>query len=264
MIRTVRERDIWRLQTAVSYLIHPDTGRRVTLISMIHIGRPDYYARVGELVEDHEGPVLFEGLGELTAEEAAALTEEERKVWQSLASLNAAYRRIAASLHLVAQPDAMPRPGPQWVRADLPVRELLHRWVKGRLPLIPVMDAAGQALDGALMRRATRLLLLQEPFILSAFQFLRGRAPQLGRLTALLIDERNEAALKAFDSVDEAKDVLMTYGAGHVPGLLAGFTTRGYRVSARDWFTAHEERIPYSQYLDRVGPLFRVSFGSKR
>lgn len=261
MIRTIREGDIWRLQTAVTHLRHPDTGRRVTLMAMIHIGRPDYYARLSELVEEHEGLVLFEGVGELSAQEAAALSEEERKVWESLATLNGAYRRLAAALHLVAQPDAMPRPRPEWVRADLPVRELLQRWVRARLPLIPMMDAAGTALDSALMRRATRLLLLQEPLVLTMFQFARGCAPNLGRLTALLIDERNGAALETFDRVDAAPDVLMTYGAGHAPGLLAGLTARGFREYARDWFTAHEERIPFSDVLDVAAPWFRVSFG---
>lgn len=265
VIRTIREGDTWKLQTAAIHLRHPETGRRVTLIAMIHIGRPEYYARVTELVEEREadGLILFEGVGELSPEEIAELPEEEQRVYESLASLNAAYRRIAASLHLVAQPDAMPRPRPGWVRADLPARELLRRWVKGRLPLIPVMDAAGQALDSALMRRATRLLLLQEPFILGAFRILRGHVSGLGRLTALLVDERNAAALDVFDTTDAGADVVMTYGAGHVPGILTGLTSRGYRETARDWFTAHEERIPGSNVLDRVGPWFRVEFGRR-
>ncbi len=107
----------------------------------------------------------------------------------------------------------------------------------------------------------TRLLLLQEPFILGAFQYLKAWAPGLGRLTSLLIDERNVAALATFDAVPTDGDVLMMYGAGHIPGLLAGFTARGYRETARDWFTAHAERIPYSDLLDRASDWLRVSFG---
>jgi hypothetical protein len=266
VIRTVREGDTWRLQTAVIDLRHPRTGHRVRLLSMIHIGRADYYGFLGQLIEGHTGPVLYEGVGDLAPEEVAALPEDERRVYASLAVLNAAYRRLAAALHMVAQPDAMPRPGPNWLRADLPVRELLRRWVRGRLPLIPMIDAAGQALDSALMRRATRLLLLQEPYILAAFQVLRGWAPALGRLTALLVDERNAAALATFDTVPADRDVLMTFGAGHVPGLLAGFAARGYREEARSWYTAHEERIPFTDLLDYCGPLFdfRFQFGRPR
>jgi hypothetical protein len=261
VIRTIREGDTWRLQTAVNHLRHGERGDRLTLLSMIHIGRPDYYARLGEMIEGHPGRVLFEGVGELTPEEAAALPDAERQVYESLASLNGAYQRLAASLHLVAQPDSMPKPGPDWIRADLPVQELLRRWVAGRLPLVPLMDSAGQALDSALMRRVTRLLLLQEPFILGAFRLFRGWAPGLGRLTGLLIDERNAAALKVFDELDDRSDILMMYGAGHVPGLLEGFHARGYRIVGREWSTAHEERIPYSDLLDRCGPLWKVQFG---
>ena len=256
MIRTIREGDIWRLQTVAVYLRHPHTGRRVTLIATIHIGLPAYYARLGELVAEHDGAVLFEGVGELAPEEVESLPAAERRVYDSLAGLQDAYRRLAAALDLVAQPDAMPRPRPGWVRADLRMSELLRRWVQRGLPPVPALDGARRALEAPLMRRMTRLLLLQEPYILGAFRSLRGWAPGLGRLTTLLIDERNAAALAAFDAVPPDRDVLITYGAGHIPGLLAGFTTRGYRETARDWFTAHEERIPYSSLLD-AAPWFR-------
>jgi hypothetical protein len=263
VIRTIREGRSWNLQTPAIYLRHPDTGRRVTLISMIHIGRADYYARLSELVEEHQGLVLFEGLGELTAAELEELTPDERRVYEGLASLNGAYRRLASALDLVAQPDAMPRPRATWVRADLSVRELLRRWLSARLPLIPVMSSTSRMLQSAMLRRATRLMLLQEPYILAAFTFLRGRTPGLGRLTRLLIDERNAAALQAFDGTAQDQDVLLTYGAGHIPGILAGMTARGYRETARDWFTAHTERIPFADMLDQRGDWFRVSFGPR-
>src|SRR5262249_50095187 len=149
----------WKLQTAVLHLRHPETGRRVTLLSMIHVGLPQYYARLSELVEGHEGVVLYEGLGELSAGEVDALSAEERRGYGSLAAVNAADRRLAAALNLVSQPDAMPRPRPEWVRADLAVHELLRRWLAARLPLIPVIDGTSRLLESAFLRRATRLLL---------------------------------------------------------------------------------------------------------
>ncbi|MFN8559552.1 MAG: hypothetical protein U0531_20175 [Dehalococcoidia bacterium] len=154
--RTTRAGDIWSLQTVIDRMVHPQTGRRVDVVAMIHIARAEYYAEVVRLMEGRPALVLYEGVGELTPAEEEALTEDERRVYASLASLHGAYRRIAASLALVAQPDAMPKPLPDWVRADLPVRDLLERWVRGRLPLLPVMDAAGRALDSAVLRRTTR------------------------------------------------------------------------------------------------------------
>lgn len=257
MLRTIREGDLWQLQTAAITLQHPATGHRITLLALIHIGRPDYYGCLSELIDAHQGYILYEGVGELTEGEQGQLTDHERRVYQSLAALNDAYRRIAAALHLVAQPDAMPQPAADWIRADLPARELLRRWVALRLPLIPVMNTAGDALQSTLMRRATRFMLLHEPYILSAFQFLRGHAPGLRRLTALLIDQRNTAALAAVDALTPDREMLMTYGAGHIPGLVGGLTDRGYREVAREWHTAHAERIPLTDLLDRAGPRAR-------
>lgn len=263
MIRTIREGEVWKLQTPAIYLRHPETGRQVVLISMIHIGRADYYARLRELVEEHAGLVLFEGLGELSPAELDDLTPDERRVYDGLATLNGAYRRLAAALDLVAQPDAMPRPRAGWVRADLPVRELVRRWLAARLPLVPVMSGTSRMLESALLRRATRLLLLQEPYLLAMFTVVWGRVPGLRRFTRVIVDERNAAALEAFDGTPPDQDVLITYGAGHIPGILAGLRARGYSETARDWFTAHTERIPFAEMLRRRGDWFRVSCGPR-
>jgi len=227
-------------------------------MSMIHIGEPRFYARVNEVIAEHDGGlVLFEGVGQLTEEEIAALEPDERRVYEGLAPLHDAYRKLAAALDLVAQPDALAKPGPNWVRADVPLKRLLHIWAERRLPLLPAMDMASKALEGPIFKRATRFLLLQEPFILSAFKVLRGWSPQLGRLSRLLVDERNEAAMAAFDGAAEEKDILFVYGAGHVPGLLDALRRRGYREEARDWFTAHSERIAMTDLFDTAADAWR-------
>lgn len=250
MLRTVRDRDTWSLQTAVLHLRHTDTGRRVQVMSMIHIGEAAYYTRLNELIAEHDGLILFEGLGQLTDDELASLTPEERKVWDTIAPLTDAYREIARALDLVAQPDALTKPGSTWRRADLPLARLLKLWAERRLPLLPAMGQAGKALESAFFKRTTRLLLLQEPLILGAFRALKGWTPGIGKLSDLLVDERNGAAMAVFDATPADQDILLIYGAGHVPGLVEMLRTRGYREAARDWFTAHSERIAFSDWLD--------------
>ena len=257
MIRTKREGDRWNLQTALIHLRHRQSGRRVQVMSMIHIGEPLFYTRVNEVIAEHQGLILFEGLGQLTEGEIESLTPDERKVYDSIAPLNEAYRKLAAALDLVAQPDAMTKPGPRWIRADLPLRRLLTIWSERRLPLLPAMDAASRTLESGLFKRATRLLLLQEPFILSTFRLLRGWSPAVGRLSRLLVDERNEAAIAAFDATPQDEDVLLIYGAGHVAGLLVALERRGYRETARDWFTAHTERIGFSDLFDTAADFWK-------
>jgi hypothetical protein len=250
VIRTIRESDRWSLQTALIHLRHPETGRRVRLMAMIHIGEPVYYTRLNEIIAEHDGLVFFEGLGQISEAELAGLTPDERKVYDAIAPLNEAYRKLASALDLVAQPDALTKPGPHWIRADLPLKRLLTLWAERRLPLIPALETAGKALESAFFKRTTRLLLLQEPLILSAFRLVSGWSPALGRLTTLLVDERNDAAMATFDTTPADRDALLIYGAGHVPGLLAALTRRGYREEARDWFTAHMERIAFTDWFD--------------
>ena len=261
MLRTRREGDRWNMQTALIHLRHPQTGRAVRLMSMIHIGEPRFSMRFNEVIAEHEGLVLFEGVGQLTEEELASLSAEERRVYDGIAPLHDAYRKLAAALDLVAQPDALTKPGPNWLRADLPLKRLLHVWAERRLPLLPAMDMAGRALEGALFKRATRFLLLQEPFILSAFRLLRGWSPQLSRLSRLLVDERNEAAIAVFDETPPEQDILFLYGAGHVPGLLVALERRGYREMARDWFTAHSERIALTDLFDVASGAWQWAAG---
>jgi pheromone shutdown protein TraB len=104
-------------------------------------------------------------------------------------------------------------------------------------------------------------LLLQEPFILAAFRYVRGWSPALGRLTRLLVDERNEAAIGVFDGTPSDQDILFIYGAGHIPGLLVALERRGYRETARDWFTAHTERIAFSDVFDTAAGVWRWANG---
>jgi hypothetical protein len=261
VIRTIREGDRWSLQTALLHLRHPDTGRRVRLMSMIHVGEPKFYTRINEVIDEHTGLVLFEGMGQLTDEEIAGLTPDERRVYDSLMPLNDAYRKLAAALDLVAQPDALHKPGPNWVRADLPLKRLLASWSERQLPLLPVMDAATNALKGAFFKRTTRLLLLQEPLILTAMRHVRGWSPSIGRLTRLLVDERNEAAIGIFDGTPREQDILFIYGAGHIAGLVEALEQRGYRKAGRDWFTAHTERIAYTDIFDAASGFWRRASG---
>lgn len=263
MIRTTRDGDRWNLQTALVHLRHRQSGRRVRLMSMIHIGEAVYYTRLNEILAEHKGLVLFEGLGQLSEDEIAALTPDERKVYDTIAPLNAAYRTFAAALDLVAQPDALMKPEANWVRADLPLKRLLKLWAERRLPLLPAMEAAGKALDSVMFKRTARFLLLQEPLILGVFRLVRGASPGIGRLSTLLVDERNEAALQAFDATPAEQDVILVYGAGHVPGLLTALGKRGFRETGCDWFTAHSERIALSNVLDVATEWFRPRQGRR-
>src|SRR6266852_7958095 len=124
----------WRqpvLQTAVTVMRQRETGRRVTLLAVVHVGRQEYFADIQRLIAAHEaagGVVLYEGIGSLSAAEIAELPPRERAVYRTLAPLHELYGAFARSLDLVFQGDALRYERSRWLNADIPLRELLRRW----------------------------------------------------------------------------------------------------------------------------------------
>jgi hypothetical protein len=246
------------LQTAVTEMRQRDSGHRVTLVAVVHVGRPDYYAAIERLLGQHVaagGVVLYEGLGSLSEAEITGLSPRERAIYRTLAPLHQLYGAFADSLHLVFQGDAIHYDRAHWVNADLSLRELLRRWAESGAPLLP-LDAPGtlNVPDSGIARTLSALTLLQTPLLLSALNRLHGRVPTLGKLRELLVSDRNRAALDAIEAAQARGDELVLYGAGHMAGLREGLERRGYVATRQNWLDAFTFRIPG---LDRLTALER-------
>lgn len=258
VIRTTQDWNQSSLQTAVVELRNPETGRRVTLVGMIHVALASYYEAVNALIATHEagdGVVLYEGLGSLTEEEVQQLSPRERSIYRTLVPLHALYTSFAATLDLAFQEKAVHYDRERWVKADLPLRELLRRWADSGAPLLPIGDLSAGKLtmpEGAFSRGLTGFMLLQTPLLLSAATHLRGWVRPLARLSELLISDRNRAALDALEGTDPKRDALILYGAGHLPDLIEGLGHRGYREVSRRWLTAYTQRAPWRGILSAV------------
>jgi hypothetical protein len=258
VIRTTQDWSQATLQTAVIELRQRETGRRVTLIGMIHVALASYYDTVNGLIASHEasgGVVLFEGLGSLTEEEVNQLAPRERTIYRALVPLHALYTAFADRLGLAFQEKAVRYDREHWVNADLPLRELLRRWADSGAPLLPLGDLAPNKLtmpEGAFSRGLTGFMLLQTPLMLSAVTHLRGWVRPLARLSELLISDRNRAALDALEATDAKRDALILYGAGHLPELIEGLERRGYAELSRRWLTAYQQPAPWRGILSAV------------
>lgn len=257
MIRTHWGWKRWSLETAVTVLRQRGSGRRITLVSMIHIGRGDYYAQIDAIVAAHEqagGVVLYEGLGSLSESEIAGLSAQERAIYRTLAPLHDLYRTLAGSLGLVFQGEALHYNRERWINADLTLRELVRRWADAGAPLLP-LEAGGAVQfsmpDGWLGRATGETLLLQTPLLLKLFGGLSGRIPSVGRLRELLLSDRNRAALDALETTDPGRDALVLYGAGHMADLLDGLERRGFALVEQTWLTAYLRRTPWQTLLGR-------------
>lgn len=238
MIRTITEGDEARLQTAVTTLDQSRSPRVVTLVSTIHIGLPAYYDELNEVVAAHGGAVLYEGIGSLTPEEIDALTPEEKAIFERISPLHELYEKLATPLGLVFQGTAMRYDREHWINADMPLKRLLALWKDAKAPPLPLDKLPDNLLESESSKRLALQMLLQEPLILSTFNALRGVVPPLRRFSTVLIEERNRAAMDAFDNVPADQDVLIIYGAGHIQGLLDALRERWYWRKSETWHTA--------------------------
>jgi hypothetical protein len=262
VIRTISEGEKSSLQTAVSRLDQSRSPREVTVVSTIHIGLPAYFDELNQVIEHHRGPVLYEGIGSLTDDEIGSLTEQERRIYERVAPLHELYEKFAKPLGLVFQGTALHYDREHWINADVPLRQLLGMWADQKLPPLPFDKIPEELFESEASKRVAMMMLLQEPLILSTFNTLRSFVPALRRFNDVLIEERNRAAIAAFDAVPADEDVLIIYGAGHVAGLMSALRERWYWRKSETWYTAFRGETPLTGLMDPIGKL-RDLFGKR-
>jgi hypothetical protein len=257
-IRTVWDLGRPALQTAVVTMRHRTESRRIVLVAAVHVGRREYFDEIQRLIDAHEvagGIVFYEGLGSLSESEVSSLDPDERAVYRTLAPLHEIYGAFARSLDLAFQGDAIRYKRNAWVNADLPLKELLHRWAESGAPLLPLGNPGSEGFsipDTGIARGLSGLTLLQTPLMLAALNGLHGHIPALGKLRELLLSDRNRAALDAIDAGEGDGDGLVLYGAGHIAGLVEGLERRGFVLGDQRWLTAFTLEFPWAAGVDTV------------
>jgi hypothetical protein len=141
-------------KTPVTTYVHPETGRRVTVVSVMHIGLPSYYSRLREIVKEKEATgaiVHCEGTGlecltpELIKQPLVSntldakvrellaripdLTDDEREVLLAMVDVALLMRRRVRELGWVEQMDkegGLPTE-PHWENIDISVLDVIHR-----------------------------------------------------------------------------------------------------------------------------------------
>jgi len=264
VIRTITEGSEAALQTAVTRLDQSRSDREVKIVSTIHIGLPSYYDELNGIIDSFKGTILFEGIGSLTEAEIAGLSDQERKIYERIAPLHELYEKLAGPLGLVFQGTALHYDRERWVNADVPLKQLIGLWADQKVPLLPLQHIPDEIFQSEANKRMAMMLLLQEPLILSLFKGLRTFVPTVRRFNDVLIEERNRAAIRAFDAVPADQDVLIIYGAGHVSGLLDALRDRWYWRKSESWHTAFRGESLFGDPLARMRDLLGGLTSSRR
>ena len=241
MMRTLRVRR-GVLQTPVIRYRHRRTGRAVTLVGTVHVGEASYYKRLHSIVTRLEAAgavVCYESIDPAAEEEWAAASAGERAArGDSQAIGEATFRRVSRSLGWVEQ-RAVFRGAPSWRNVDMIDLELVRH--AGPETLGGLREAFGNvwgsslpqdradAFAGAMAGVVFRLASLDWFDLLRHFATWDDDSRQFNHVG---VEERNAQALASLPS---GGDVVLLWGAGHLPGLAAGLKQAGYRREGAIW-----------------------------
>jgi hypothetical protein len=221
------------VRSAVITLRAPGRPQRIVLFPMLHLGTPAFYAdvtaRLGQCPV-----VLAEGIRDRSLVTRALTISYRlpgRRARLGLVEQRIDYSRLNAE---VIHPDMTARQ----LRAGWRALPALHRLL---LPLLAPVVGAVLWLAGT--RRALARHAATEDLPDLAEVLLRDQAPAL---TGLLLDQRDALLAAALGEVlgqhgDEAIDIAVVYGAGHMAGLTRYLAASyGYRPRTAEWLTVFD------------------------
>lgn len=224
-------------ETPVDRYQHPDTGKTITLVAMLHVAEPSFYVNVAWLACR-----LQRGGAEVHYELSRSpmpsdpMTDEERDLIARMRKGNS-ISLVAKVLGLETQHGLAIQPG--WVNTDMTMLEMLreHRYPQ---TMASSSDALREALaDEQIGRAVARLALL----IYRHIGLLAAVRRPIGMLTAkgredrrVIVKMRNQIAIDA--ALAAPGDVVALWGGEHIAGIAAGLRRHGYRRTGRKWLSA--------------------------
>jgi len=241
MMRKVRVRR-GVLQTPVIRYRHRHTGRTVTLVGTAHVGEASYYDRLHAMVTRLEAAgavVCYEWIGPAAAEEWAVASAGERAARDvSRAMGEATFRRVCRSLGWAEQGEVF-RFAPSWRNVDMTDLELVRlarpetlrglREAFGDVWGSSLTQDRADAFAGAAAGVVFRLVSLDWFDLLRHITTWDDASRQFNRVE---VEERNAHALA---NLPAGADVVLLWGAGHLPGLAAGLKQAGHRRQGTTW-----------------------------
>ena len=225
-----------RVQTAVWTLVHPVTGRTITLFGTMHIGDAGYFRELSAVLADLAAAgaeVQFEGISRREDDRPSEWEQErlaEAGGWADPEQEGAA----VALLQLASQGELLLPAGARNI--DLSHLELLRRvgWNNYRHLMAPQPESPLTAGLGRIVRAILRVQLRHQR-LFARLQSLRRNNRRINRV---VIHERNRIAFAGASEALARGDVVLVWGPDHLPGLAKLFSDAGFRRRREAWFEA--------------------------
>lgn len=257
----------YELLTPIACYEHPETGRQVDLIGMIHLAQPDYFRRINRLLGQYD-KILFEMVGGEDIPELVRLLREPITTEKDLERVNEITEKLMQNQHLISRING-------WFqmrvaqRAGLSDQSSLIDYGRANMVFADMTnaqyDAAMNREPNAFFKSFKELfwtpgMPLEDQF-LTGYQLLFGDQPAaLYSLLAacsypagdededsVIIAQRNAVCISVLDretADPQVKRVAVLYGALHLPGIDHMLRQRGYRLRAVRWMRALESPEP--------------------
>lgn len=222
---------------------HPATGTTVTLLPMVHVADPCFYATVEQRLQGAD-VVLTEGVGGSPSLSPTTFL---------LAYVFGNYSRACWLGELSLQSGALDE-GPRAQRGDLDQAEFSASMGCGAsllqgvaLPILALLveplhfgrwllaNGRGATGDGVADAAAFR------HWLVSDFADTTGADPDDDGLLPGVIEQRNDHLLGRLDAVlaqPDVRSVALPWGASHMHGIAAGLHERGFQRAGSEWLRA--------------------------
>ena len=229
-----------RLFTPVRDYLHPDTGRRVSVVITHHFGEQSYYDELRTVVDRRAiggAVVLCEGTTTV-AFDPASMTDPERDALHAVTDARRLHAERVALLGWVHQPDGLGWP-PPWRVVDVSVLDMIRL-------LGPQVVTRQAAQARTLMGFDSTNVAAVHRYRAMMAATLHRSASRVGVLTRLrrssgdaaMLHRRNGLALQAADAVTSSgRDAVLVWGTEHFSGLHNGLRGWGYQLIAASWHT---------------------------
>ncbi len=237
------------LQSAIAVYIHPKTKQIVSLVGAVHVGDPEYYHRLQEILDTHE-ITLWEGV--------TGSAEPSAEASQRFDYVSTMQLQMGRMLDLSFQKDEINYDRENFKNADMNIDDVRIELDKRNQPLLPMEGVLQQLAPGmsksmesgsdVLERTGNKQRVSAE--MKRSLGRVLGNAQQLiaqigmhdpEKRDDVLISLRNDAAFVAVDEALEEgkKTIAVFYGAAHLPDMHRILVKeKGFHKEAHIWINA--------------------------
>jgi hypothetical protein len=226
------------LQTPQRVYTHPETGRRITLIGMVHVGEPRYFDQVKAVIAECEaaGAVVHSEASpkHLTDDQLLKMTPEEAEVIQEFKRGSHLIKHQVPAFGWIDQTSAF-WPWPEtWQFIDLSRIDMIR--MTGTEKLLRFIRRINDMMDwedNDSKKPHMYRLSIATTFRLAASNSKRVQRRLEPPVHKVLVDHRNKVAMDAVHATTQ--DVVLVWGSKHLVGMEADLRDHGYVRVSETW-----------------------------